>query len=90
MASHPLLDFIRRLRRARSVAEGGHLSDTQLLQRFAEERDEAAFEVLVWRHGAISAARSASCAAPWSDKGRTCKRKQDDPSSVSDASQKRR
>jgi RNA polymerase sigma factor (sigma-70 family) len=53
MASHPLLDFIRRLRRARSVAEGGHLSDAQLLQRFAEERDEAAFEVLVWRHGAM-------------------------------------
>jgi RNA polymerase sigma factor (sigma-70 family) len=53
MASHPLLDFIRRLRRARSVAEGDHLSDAQLLQRFAQQRDEAAFEVLVWRHGTM-------------------------------------
>src|SRR5579884_1635490 len=53
MASHLLLDFIRRLRRARSVAEGDHLSDAQLLQRFAQRRDEAAFEVLVWRHGTM-------------------------------------
>lgn len=53
MASHPLHDFIRRLRRARSVAEGGHLTDAQLLDRFAKQRDEAAFEVLVWRHGTL-------------------------------------
>jgi RNA polymerase sigma factor (sigma-70 family) len=53
MASHPLQDFIRRLRRARSVTEGGHLTDAQLLERFAKQRDEAAFEVLVWRHGTL-------------------------------------
>src|SRR5581483_8150723 len=53
MAHHPLLDFIHRLRRARSVAEGDHLSDAQLLQRSAQQRDEAAFEVLVWRHGTM-------------------------------------
>jgi RNA polymerase sigma factor (sigma-70 family) len=53
MASHPLQDFLRRLRRARSVTEGGHLSDAQLLERFAARRDEAAFEVLVWRHGPL-------------------------------------
>ncbi|HEY7154382.1 MAG TPA: sigma-70 family RNA polymerase sigma factor [Gemmataceae bacterium] len=53
MAVHPLQDFIRRLRHARSVAEDGHLSDAQLLERFAKQRDEAAFEVLVWRHGAL-------------------------------------
>lgn len=53
MASHPLHDFIRRLRRARSLAEGGHLTDAQLLERFAKQRDEAAFEVLVWRHGTL-------------------------------------
>jgi RNA polymerase sigma factor (sigma-70 family) len=29
----------------------GGLSDAELLQRFAAQRDEAAFEVLVWRHG---------------------------------------
>jgi RNA polymerase sigma factor (sigma-70 family) len=32
-------------------ARTGGLSDAQLLQRFIFERDEAAFEVLVWRHG---------------------------------------
>jgi RNA polymerase sigma factor (sigma-70 family) len=53
MASHPLQDFIRRLRRARSVAEGDHLTDAQLLERFNRQRDEAAFEVLVWRHGTL-------------------------------------
>lgn len=53
MASHHLQDFIRRLRRARSVAEGGHLTDAQLLDRFIRQRDEAAFEVLVWRHGTL-------------------------------------
>jgi RNA polymerase sigma factor (sigma-70 family) len=53
MPSHPLQDFIHRLRRARSVAEGGHLTDAQLLERFVRARDEAAFEVLVWRHGAL-------------------------------------
>jgi RNA polymerase sigma factor (sigma-70 family) len=29
----------------------GGLSDAQLLERFVRQRDEAAFEVLVWRHG---------------------------------------
>jgi RNA polymerase sigma factor (sigma-70 family) len=53
MAAHPLQDFIRRLRHARSVAVDGHLSDAQLLERFVQQRDEAAFEVLVWRHGAL-------------------------------------
>jgi RNA polymerase sigma factor (sigma-70 family) len=53
MASHPLQDFIRRLRRARSVTEGDHLTDAQLLERFIRQRDEAAFEVLVWRHGTL-------------------------------------
>jgi RNA polymerase sigma factor (sigma-70 family) len=53
MATYSLHDFIRRLCRARSVAEDGQLTDAQLLQRFAQKRDEAAFEVLVWRHGAL-------------------------------------
>src|SRR4051812_33229196 len=29
----------------------GGLSDAELVRRYAEARDEAAFEVLVWRHG---------------------------------------
>jgi RNA polymerase sigma factor (sigma-70 family) len=32
-------------------AQAGGLSDAALLERFVAERDEAAFEVLVWRHG---------------------------------------
>jgi RNA polymerase sigma factor (sigma-70 family) len=43
-----VLDQLRRV----VVRHGdGGLSDAQLLQRFATKRDEAAFEVLVWRHG---------------------------------------
>ncbi len=53
MTTHRLQDFIRHLCRARSVAEDGHLTDAQLLERFATSRDEAAFEVLVWRHGSL-------------------------------------
>lgn len=53
MNVHPLQDFIRRLRRARSVTAEGHLSDAELLRRFAVQHDEAAFEVLVWRHGTL-------------------------------------
>src|SRR5437867_1738759 len=47
--THDLPTFIRRLhcRTERSR----ETSDTELLRRFAEHRDEAAFEVLVWRHG---------------------------------------
>jgi RNA polymerase sigma factor (sigma-70 family) len=37
--------------RARQAADG--LTDRELLRRFADGRDEAAFEVLVWRHGTI-------------------------------------
>src|SRR3954469_20564692 len=29
----------------------GGLSDAELVRRYADTRDEAAFEVLVWRHG---------------------------------------
>ncbi|MGH7173873.1 MAG: sigma-70 family RNA polymerase sigma factor, partial [Gemmataceae bacterium] len=40
-----LRDFIRR------QGGGGGVTDSQLLERFVRERDETAFEVLVWRHG---------------------------------------
>jgi cobalt-zinc-cadmium efflux system membrane fusion protein len=50
MSSRPLGALLRRLGRA--AAEGhGRLSDAELLQRFVGRRDEAAFEVLLWRHG---------------------------------------
>jgi RNA polymerase sigma factor (sigma-70 family) len=45
-----LLRHIRRLATAQKLA---HLSDRELLQRFAGERDEAAFAALVKRHGAM-------------------------------------
>jgi RNA polymerase sigma factor (sigma-70 family) len=42
--------ILGQVRRVVHSCDGG-LSDAQLLQRFATCRDEAAFEVLVWRHG---------------------------------------
>lgn len=44
---HSVLRYIRRL----AGAHGDGLTDGQLLERFRTECDEAAFEVLVWRHG---------------------------------------
>jgi RNA polymerase sigma factor (sigma-70 family) len=46
--AHLILQHLRNLIRQRG---GGSLTDGQLLERFLRERDEAAFEVLVWRHG---------------------------------------
>jgi cobalt-zinc-cadmium efflux system membrane fusion protein len=51
MATRQLSTFLHRLRRAVAGRDGAGLSDTQLLERFVRGRDEAAFEVLVWRHG---------------------------------------
>jgi RNA polymerase sigma factor (sigma-70 family) len=45
---HPLLQYLRKLTGAPGVRE---LTDCQLLKRFAAERDEAAFDALVQRHG---------------------------------------
>lgn len=37
-----------------SIRDGlTHIADSELVRRFAEVRDELAFEVLVWRHGAM-------------------------------------
>ena len=46
-----LISILRHLRRVVVQRPDGGLSDAQLLERFARDRDEAAFEVLVWRHG---------------------------------------
>jgi RNA polymerase sigma factor (sigma-70 family) len=51
MAGQHLDLFMRRLRH--SLGEGVGLTDADLLQRFLASRDEAAFEVLVWRHGPL-------------------------------------
>ncbi len=46
-SSHPLLQYLRRLR---GIQEG---DDAQLLDRFVTSRDEVAFTALVHRHGAM-------------------------------------
>jgi RNA polymerase sigma factor (sigma-70 family) len=50
MDSRPLYNLLQRLRRSADPSGGG-LSDAELLLRFVRQRDEAAFELLVWRHG---------------------------------------
>jgi RNA polymerase sigma factor (sigma-70 family) len=49
----PLRTLLRRLRQRTDASAGGALSDAELLERFVRRRDEAAFEVLVWRHGTM-------------------------------------
>src|SRR5579884_1595920 len=53
MADAPLRAVIRRLSSRLGVQEVGALDDAELLRRFVDHRDEAAFEVLVWRHGTM-------------------------------------
>jgi RNA polymerase sigma factor (sigma-70 family) len=50
---HPLQTLLRRFRRLTETTGAGALTDAQLLGRFVSGRDEAALEVLVWRHGAM-------------------------------------
>src|SRR5262245_49668517 len=50
MPTSPLAPLLQHLRRAASPTEGG-LTDGQLLDAFVTARDEAAFEILVGRHG---------------------------------------
>jgi RNA polymerase sigma factor (sigma-70 family) len=51
MTTAPLGRAVRDLRRLAQAPDGGELSDRELLARFAGRRDEAAFAVLVRRHG---------------------------------------
>src|SRR5205807_1839110 len=52
MARGQLDTVIRRLRQLVEAQAGGP-TDAQLLERFVQQRDEAAFELLVWRHGGM-------------------------------------
>jgi RNA polymerase sigma factor (sigma-70 family) len=45
-----LREFVTRLRRSVGPGDAG-LSDADLLRRWSADRDPAAFEVLLWRHG---------------------------------------
>jgi RNA polymerase sigma factor (sigma-70 family) len=53
MAGRPLNLLIRHLRAAARPRTPDGPTDAQLLERFVRSRDEAAFELLVWRHGAM-------------------------------------
>jgi RNA polymerase sigma factor (sigma-70 family) len=53
MVAEPLRILLRRLRRAADPTGDAALSDAQLIERFVARRDEAAFELLVWRHGTM-------------------------------------
>jgi RNA polymerase sigma factor (sigma-70 family) len=53
MAKAELQGLIRRMCRNLGFAGDEGLSDAQLLERFVNHRDQAAFEVLVWRHGGM-------------------------------------
>jgi RNA polymerase sigma factor (sigma-70 family) len=48
-----LRTLLRHIRRVVEPKGTVALSDAELLERFLNQRDEAAFEVLIWRHGAM-------------------------------------
>jgi RNA polymerase sigma factor (sigma-70 family) len=50
MPARPLQGVLHFLRRAAGQGECPSTSDVQLLERFVTQRDESAFELLVWRH----------------------------------------
>jgi RNA polymerase sigma factor (sigma-70 family) len=48
--THPILNYLRQVLGAPA---GGGVTDAELLHRFVKDRDEAAFELLLWRHGGM-------------------------------------
>ena len=50
MATRTLASFVQLLHQAR-LQHGDAIADASLLERFISQRDEDAFEALVWRHG---------------------------------------
>jgi RNA polymerase sigma factor (sigma-70 family) len=52
MTSEPIRLLLQQFHRLAAPGAGG-LTDAQLLERFVADKDEAAFEVLVWRHGPL-------------------------------------
>jgi RNA polymerase sigma factor (sigma-70 family) len=50
MKSTPMAALVRHLRKITDPTVAASVSDAELLQRFVHRRDEAAFELLVWRH----------------------------------------
>jgi RNA polymerase sigma factor (sigma-70 family) len=50
MPHEPLRTALRHLRRTLGAEAARGVTDAQLLERFVTQRDESAFELLVWRH----------------------------------------
>ena len=50
MAAEPLRLVVQHLRKLVGAPAGGGVTDGQLLERFVQQRDQAAFELLVRRH----------------------------------------
>ncbi len=53
MTRRNLNAVVRYLRQLTGSADGGGASDAELLERYVHHRDEAAFELLLWRHGTL-------------------------------------
>jgi RNA polymerase sigma factor (sigma-70 family) len=53
MGQFQLQQVVQHLRRVIDPLRDGQLSDAELLQRWVRQREEAAFEVLVWRHAGL-------------------------------------
>src|SRR5215471_8869126 len=53
MARRKLTEVVRYLRHLVNPATSSGLSDAELLERYVRHRDEAAFELLLWRHGVL-------------------------------------
>jgi RND family efflux transporter MFP subunit len=53
MARRKWSEFLRYLQQLDGSQNAGGLSDAELLERYVRFRDEAAFELLVWRHGVL-------------------------------------
>jgi RND family efflux transporter MFP subunit len=53
MARRKLTEVVRYLRHLVNPAKTSGLSDAELLERYVRHRDEAAFELLLWRHGVL-------------------------------------
>jgi len=51
MTTTPLEGVLPCLRRMFAAKGNDNVADAELVRRFAQQRDEAAFELLVWRHG---------------------------------------
>jgi RND family efflux transporter MFP subunit len=53
MTRRKLSEVVRYLQQLANPARASGLSDAELLERYVRHRDEAAFELLLWRHGVL-------------------------------------